>query len=34
EQRGDPWPVMHIDARSPDDVITLLNTLLASLEYL
>jgi signal recognition particle receptor subunit beta len=34
EERGDPWPVMQIDARSAEDVVTLLNTLLASLEYL
>ena len=34
EQRGDPWPVMHVDARNPEDVIIILNTLLASLEYL
>jgi signal recognition particle receptor subunit beta len=34
EQRGDPWPVMHIDARNPEDVGILLSTLLASLEYL
>jgi signal recognition particle receptor subunit beta len=34
EQRGDPWPVMHVDARNPEDVVILLNTLLASLEYL
>jgi len=34
EQRGDPWPVIHVDARNPEDVGILLNTLLASLEYL
>ncbi len=34
EERGDPWPVLHIDARNPEDVIILLETLLASLEYL
>lgn len=34
EQRGDPWPVVHVDARNPEDVSMLLNTLLASLEYL
>lgn len=34
EERGDPWPVLHIDARNPEDVIILLDTLLASLEYL
>jgi len=34
EQRGDPWPVVHIDARNPEDVSILLSTLLASLEYL
>lgn len=33
EERGDPWPVIHIDAREKNDVIVLLNTLLATLEY-
>lgn len=33
EERGDPWPVMHADVRKEEDVITLLNTLLATLEY-
>ena len=32
-ERGDPWPVIHVDAREGDDVIILLNTLLATLEY-
>jgi len=32
-ERGDPWPVMHADVRKEDDVITLLNALLATLEY-
>ncbi len=34
EQRGDPWPVIHVDARNTEDVIILLTTLLAILEYL
>jgi len=33
EERGDPWPVLHADARSAEDVVVLLNTLLATLEY-
>lgn len=33
EERGDPWPVIHVDAREADDVVILLNTLLATLEY-
>ena len=33
EERGDPWPVMHVDARKADDVRLLLNTMLATLEY-
>ncbi|NOQ64314.1 MAG: GTP-binding protein [Methyloprofundus sp.] len=33
EERGDPWPVIHVDARVADDVIILLDTLLATLEY-
>lgn len=33
EERGDPWPVLHVDARKADDVLILLNTLLATLEY-
>ncbi|PPD47293.1 MAG: GTP-binding protein [Methylobacter sp.] len=32
-ERGDPWPVIHVDARSLEDVRLLLNTLLAVLEY-
>lgn len=32
-ERGDPWPVIHVDARDKDDIIILLNTLLATLEY-
>jgi signal recognition particle receptor subunit beta len=32
-ERGDPWPVIHVDARSVADVGLLLNTLLAVLEY-
>jgi len=34
EERGDPWPVMHVDAREEVDIMTLLNTLLATLEYI
>lgn len=34
EQRGDPWPVLHVDARRPSDITILLDTLLASLEFL
>lgn len=33
EDRGDPWPVLHADVRSAVDVVMLLNTLLATLEY-
>ncbi len=33
EERGDPWPVLHADARNAADVVVLLNTLLATLEY-
>ncbi|MEE9425210.1 MAG: ATP/GTP-binding protein [Methylococcales bacterium] len=33
EERGDPWPVIHVDARNSDDVVMLLDTLLATLEY-
>jgi len=33
EERGDPWPVMHVDARKADDIRLLLNTMLATLEY-
>lgn len=33
EERGDPWPIMHVDARKPDDIYVLLNTLLATLVY-
>jgi len=32
-ERGDPWPVLHADARSLADIKLLLNTLLAVLEY-
>ncbi|MDD5277223.1 MAG: ATP/GTP-binding protein [Methylovulum sp.] len=34
EERGDPWPVLHVDARNPEDIMILLSTLLVSLEYL
>lgn len=34
EERGDPWPVIHVDARKKEDVVILLSTLLATLEYL
>lgn len=33
-ERGDPWPVVHVDAREIDDVAMLLETLLAALEYI
>lgn len=33
EERGDPWPIIHVDARKEEDMKTLLNTLLATLEY-
>lgn len=33
EERGDPWPVLHVDARKEEDVRLLLNTMLATLEY-
>jgi signal recognition particle receptor subunit beta len=32
-ERGDPWPVLHVDVRKSGDVSMLLNTLLATLEY-
>ncbi|MDD2724484.1 MAG: ATP/GTP-binding protein [Methylovulum sp.] len=32
-ERGDPWPVIHVDARSAMDVKLLLDTLLAVLEF-
>lgn len=32
-ERGDPWPVLHVDARKKEDVALLLHTLLATLEY-
>lgn len=32
-ERGDPWPVLHVDARKSEDVSLLLHTLLATLEY-
>jgi signal recognition particle receptor subunit beta len=32
-ERGDPWPVLHADAREPSDIKLLLDTLLAMLEY-
>ncbi|MGR9105425.1 MAG: GTP-binding protein [Gammaproteobacteria bacterium] len=32
-ERGDPWPVLHVDARKSEDVTLLLHTLLATLEY-
>ncbi len=33
QERGDNWPVVHADARKPNDVILLLDTLLALLAY-
>jgi signal recognition particle receptor subunit beta len=33
KERGDFWPVIHADARKPEDVSLLLHTLLATLEY-
>jgi len=33
QDRGDPWPVIHADARKPSDIKLLLDTLLAMLEY-
>ncbi|MGR8935351.1 MAG: GTP-binding protein [Gammaproteobacteria bacterium] len=33
EERGDPWPIVHVDARSANDIQILLNILLATLEY-
>lgn len=32
-ERGDPWPVLHVDVRKSDDVKLLLSTLLTTLEY-
>lgn len=32
-ERGDSWPIIHADARKPEDVALLLQTLLATLEY-
>jgi signal recognition particle receptor subunit beta len=32
-ERGDLWPVLHVDVRKSGDVSMLLNTLLATLEY-
>ena len=32
-ERGDFWPVVHTDARKPEDVTLLLHTLLATLAY-
>lgn len=32
-ERGEPWPVMKVDARRPEDVLLLVETLLATLEY-
>lgn len=32
-ERGEPWPVLKIDARKRQDVIMLVETLLATLEY-
>jgi signal recognition particle receptor subunit beta len=33
KERGDFWPIIHADARKPEDVTLLLQTLLATLEY-
>jgi signal recognition particle receptor subunit beta len=33
KERGDFWPIIHADARNPEDVTLLLQTLLATLEY-
>jgi signal recognition particle receptor subunit beta len=33
KERGDFWPIIHADARKPEDVSLLLHTLLATLEY-
>lgn len=32
-ERGDPWPIFHVDAREVNDVALLLNTLVTMLEY-
>lgn len=32
-ERGDPWPVVHVDARDGQDVAMLIHTLLAQLEF-
>jgi len=32
-ERGDAWPIIHADARKPEDVTLLLHLLLATLEY-
>lgn len=32
-ERGDPWPVIHVDARDKGDVALLIHTLLAQLEF-
>ncbi|MGZ8245518.1 GTP-binding protein [Methylomagnum sp.] len=32
-ERGDPWPVVHVDARDAGDVSILIRTLLAQLEF-
>jgi signal recognition particle receptor subunit beta len=32
-ERGDPWPIIPVDARVIDDIKLLLTTLLAMLEY-
>jgi signal recognition particle receptor subunit beta len=32
-ERGDPWPVVHVDARDGRDVAMLIHTLLAQLEF-
>lgn len=33
EERGNSWPVMSVDARESDDIVILLNMLIATLEY-
>lgn len=32
-ERGDPWPVLHVDARDKRDVAMLIHTLLAQLQF-
>ena len=32
-ERGDPWPVLHVDAREKTDVAMLIHTLLAQLQF-